>query len=187
MRDQLWVAATEHPFVLGVRDGTVPAASFDRWLVQDYLFVGDLLWFQARLLARAPRAGQTVLAGGCVAVVAELDWFTGMAGQRGLNLEQDRLPGTRQYREFMEELDSAAFPTAVTALWALEQVYLDAWTVAGSTAGTEYREYAEHWTTPDFTAYVAALHALATPEDQQNTVHRVLEREIGFWETALSI
>jgi len=35
--------------------GMLPAAAFDTWLAQDRRFVGDLLWFQARLLARAPR------------------------------------------------------------------------------------------------------------------------------------
>jgi thiaminase len=73
--DSLWSAATRHPFLEAVREGTTTDSAFDRWLVQDALFVGDLLTFQARLLARAPRAAQAVLAGGCVALVAELDWF----------------------------------------------------------------------------------------------------------------
>src|SRR6476646_11894272 len=75
VHDPLWTAATHHPFLEAVRDGTITDSAFDRWLVQDALFVADLLTFQARLLARAPRAAQPVLAGGCVALVAELDWF----------------------------------------------------------------------------------------------------------------
>ena len=55
----------------------LPDAAFDRWLGQDALFVGDLLTFQARLLARAPRPAQAVLAGGCVALVAELGLVRG--------------------------------------------------------------------------------------------------------------
>ena len=48
-----WRAATRHPFLDRVRDGSVTTAAFDTWLAQDSLFVGDLLWFQARLLARS--------------------------------------------------------------------------------------------------------------------------------------
>src|SRR3712207_9581992 len=66
-----WRAATRHPFLDAVRDGTVPVAAFDTWLVQAARFVADLLRFQARLLARAPRPAQAVLAGGLVALVDE--------------------------------------------------------------------------------------------------------------------
>jgi len=55
-------------------------------LGQDAVFVGDLLTFQARLLARAPRPAQGVLAGECVALVAELDWFEVQAARRGIDL-----------------------------------------------------------------------------------------------------
>ncbi|HEX7824364.1 MAG TPA: TenA family transcriptional regulator, partial [Mycobacterium sp.] len=79
MLDPLWSAATRHPFLDAVRDGTIADEAFDRWLAQDALFVADLLAFQARLLGRAPRHAQAVLAGGCVALVSELDWFEVMA------------------------------------------------------------------------------------------------------------
>jgi TENA/THI-4/PQQC family protein len=38
-----WQAATVHPFLAGVRDGSVPEDSFDRWLAQDYLYVQALV------------------------------------------------------------------------------------------------------------------------------------------------
>ncbi|PRC46097.1 TenA family transcriptional regulator, partial [Mycobacterium sp. ITM-2017-0098] len=53
MMDELWDAATRHRFLDAVRDGTIADQDFNRWLVQDALFVRDLLTFQARLLARA--------------------------------------------------------------------------------------------------------------------------------------
>ena len=92
--DRLWTAATRHPFLDAVREGTITDSAFDRWLGQDALFVGDLLTFQARLLARAPRPAQAVLAGGCVALVAELDWFEVQAARRGIDLGQPALPAT---------------------------------------------------------------------------------------------
>ncbi len=89
-----WARATRHPFLAAVRDGTLPDGAFDTWLVQDALFVADLLRFQARLLARAPRPAQAVLAGGLVSLVAELDWFEEQAAARGLDLHAAPLPAT---------------------------------------------------------------------------------------------
>jgi formylaminopyrimidine deformylase / aminopyrimidine aminohydrolase len=81
VHEPLWTAATHHPFLDAVREGTITEAAFDRWLAQDAMFVADLLTFQARLLARAPRPAQSTLAGGCVALVDELDWFDAQAAQ----------------------------------------------------------------------------------------------------------
>ncbi|MGH8776321.1 MAG: hypothetical protein ACRDWI_14550 [Jiangellaceae bacterium] len=76
---ELWERATRHPFLVGMRDGTLPRAAFDTWLAQDHRFVGYLLWFQARLLARAPRPAQHVLGTVAAALVDELGWFEELA------------------------------------------------------------------------------------------------------------
>ena len=49
---------------------------------------------------------------------------------------------------------------ALTALWVLERVYLEAWTgaVPGAPA---FREFVEHWTEPAFAGYVESLAAAA--------------------------
>ena len=49
-----WQAATVHPFLAGVRDGSLPEQSFDRWLAQDYLFAQALVRAQSRIAATAP-------------------------------------------------------------------------------------------------------------------------------------
>ncbi|SDF96167.1 thiaminase (transcriptional activator TenA) [Blastococcus aurantiacus] len=180
-----WDHATRHRFLLGVRDGTLPAGAFDTWLVQDHHYVGDLLRFQARLLARAPRAAQAVLAGGAVALVEELAWFEQLAGRRGLVLGAPRLPATAAYGELLERLDAADVPAALTGLWAIERVYLDAWTTAAPGA-QEYAGYVEHWTAPAFAGYVdglaAAADALGGRHD--DVVLEVLGAEVAFWDTA---
>ncbi|SEP13519.1 TenA family transcriptional regulator [Trujillonella endophytica] len=181
-----WERATRHPFLLGVRDGTLAPGAFDTWLVQDAHYVADLLTFQARLLARAPRAAQAVLAAGAVALVEELDWFAELAGRRGLDLTAPRLPATTAYGELLRRLDGADVPAALTALWAVERVYLDAWTAAAPGA-REYAEYVAHWTTPGFAAYVdglaAAADALGGRHD--DVVLAVLDAEVAFWDMAL--
>jgi thiaminase len=186
-----WRRATEHEFLDAVRDGTLPEAAFDRWLTQDYRFVALLLRFQARLLARSPRPAQAVLAGGVVALVDELAWFEQQAQARGLDLAVPELPATTTYVRLLERLDTVEFPVALTALWALERVYLDAWTHAAPGAPA-YREFVEHWTTPGFAAYVAGLERAADaaladipePAELDPCFREVVEAEVGFWDMA---
>jgi thiaminase len=183
--DSLWSAATRHPFLEAVREGTITDSAFDRWLVQDALFVGDLLTFQARLLARAPRTAQTVLASGCVALVAELDWFEDQAARRGMKLEQPALPATLAYRELLGRLDATPYEAAVTALWVIERVYLLAWAFAAS-ATSPFGEFIEHWSAPAFADYVDALGVLAIPDRHDTLVADVLAHEVAFWDMALA-
>lgn len=185
MLDDLWTAATRHPFLDAVRDGDISDAAFDRWLVQDALFVEDLLRFQARLLSRAPRAAQASLAGGCVALVEELDWFDAQARQRGIDPHQPALAATLAYRDLLERLDAAPYAAAVTALWALERVYLLAWRHAASPS-SPFAEFTDHWTDPGFADYVAGLEELASPDDHVDLVGDVLAHEVAFWDMALT-
>lgn len=186
MSDDLWQAATRHPFLLAVRDETISVAAFERWLVQAALYVADLLRFQARLLARAPRRAQQVLAEGCAGLVAELAWFEDQAAQRGISLEVPALPATRAYGQLLARLDAMPYEPAVTALWALEQVYLDAWTTARSSPSAPLAHFVEHWSAPAFREYVAGLAALAAPDAHAPLVDEVLAHEIAFWEMALA-
>lgn len=180
-----WERATHHPFLLGVRDGTLPAGAFGTWLVQDHHYVGDLLRFQARLLARAPRPAQAVLAAGAVALVEELAWFEELAASRGLALGTPRLAATVAYGELLDRLDTADVAAALTGLWAIERVYLDAWSAAAPGA-PEYATYVAHWTAPGFAGYVdglaAAADALGGRHD--DVVLEVLDAEVAFWDTA---
>lgn len=184
MLDELWSAATRHPFLDAVREGTITDAAFDRWLLQDAVFVADLLTFQARLLARSPRSAQSVIAGGCVALVEELDWFEVHTARRGIDPDPPALPATLAYRDLLQRLDSAPYAAAVTALWVLERVYLLAWTTAIS-AGSPFKEFIEHWTDPGFAAYVDALGELAT-DGHDDLVADVLAHEVAFWDMALT-
>ncbi|WP_091158204.1 TenA family transcriptional regulator [Geodermatophilus africanus] len=182
-----WRAATRHPFLDAVRDGTVPAAAFDTWLVQDARFVSDLLAFQARLLARAPRPAQAVLAGGLVALVDELSWFEEQAAVRGLDLDAAVLPVTAAYAGLLGRLDATDVGTALTALWTIERTYLDAWSAARPGA-PEYRGFVEHWTQPGFAGYVAGLEAAADgvpAADADAVFTEVVAAEVAFWDMAV--
>ncbi|NEK60091.1 TenA family transcriptional regulator [Geodermatophilus sabuli] len=180
---EAWRRATRHPFLDGVRDGTTTAAAFDTWLVQDARFVADLLRFQARLLARAPRPAQAVLAGGAVALVEELAWFEERAAVRGLDLGAPALPATTAYTALLDRLDAADVPTALTALWTIERTYLDAWSGARPGAPA-FREFVEHWTVPGFAGYVAGLETAADAAGGADDAVflEVVAAETAFWD-----
>ena len=180
-----WRAATLHPFLLGVHHGDLAEGVFAAWLQQDHLFVGDLLGFQARLLAKAPRSGQKILATGLVALEAELTWFEENAIRDGVVLSRSRNPVTDAYRTELDQLLMKPFEVGVTGLWALELAYLQAW--RGSAPGAfEYREYVEHWTAPGFADYVAGLeqHAIDSPAAEAAWL-RIVRLERKFWDMAM--
>jgi formylaminopyrimidine deformylase / aminopyrimidine aminohydrolase len=181
-----WQAATRHRFLDGVRDGTLAQSAFERWLQQDWLFVVDLLRFQARLLARAPRSDQAVLAGGLVALEAELTWFE----RHGWHPNAVPLPTTLAYRACLEELDNAPYEPAIVALWAIERAYLDAWRSA-QPATARYQEFVDHWTVPAFRAYVMGLQTAAdsalercASEPAEHAFQRIATLERAFWDMA---
>lgn len=183
-----WSPATHHPLLVAVREGGLAPAAFDTWLAQDYQFVAALLGFQARLLGRAPRYAQAVLADGVVGLVAELSWFEQLAAQRDIDLTVAPLPATITYGQLLDELDNAEFQLAFAMLWAIERTYLDAWSFAAPGAPA-YRAIVEHWTTPEFAAYVEALAVAAThahPDEAavDHYLHRVIAAEIAFWDMA---
>jgi thiaminase/transcriptional activator TenA len=186
-----WRAATAHPFLEGVRTGSLSPGAFATWLAQDRLFVEDLLRFQAALLARSPRFAQAVLAGGLVALESELTWFEEQASTRRLDLTNDRHPTTAAYQGHMLALGGAPFAAALVSLWALERAYLDAWSSARPGAAA-YREFVDHWTVPEFATYVdglasAADRALADEPSVDVTAAflETLRLERAFWDMSI--
>jgi formylaminopyrimidine deformylase / aminopyrimidine aminohydrolase len=187
-----WRAATRHAFLDGVRDGTLPDAVFSAWLVQDYLFVNDVLVFQRRLATRTQLA---VVAGGVVALEDELRWFEHHAGERGLHLDAARTPTAEAYRVLLEALETSAEPVAIVGLWAIERAYYDAWRSAIGGA-PRYREFVDHWSVPEFGVYVDGLAragdealSAATPDEQAEAVATFLlvaQLEAEFWQMTWS-
>lgn len=193
--ESLWRGATEHPYLDGVRKGTLPDGAFEEWLVQDYLFVLSGLVFQSRLAPRAPRRDQSLVIGGLAALENELGWFEEKAKERNLSLEDaDKHPINKAYGDLFISLEDRSYPANITALWAVEEAYLAAWTNA-SPGAAEYREFVEHWTTPEFAEYVGALKeaadsalAVATESEKSQAEDSFLEvarLERGFWGIAV--
>lgn len=181
---QEWAGATVHAFLDGIRSGTVPPHAFNRWLVQDYLFVRDLLVFQSELRAKTPSPAEPVLTAGIDALDAELTWFVAQATERGISLEASRLPATDAYRLAMGRWLGGGSGPALTALWALERAYLDAWRGARPGAPA-YRSFVEHWTQSEFASYVDGLAAVADESPQAEAAFlEVCKLERAFWDMA---
>jgi formylaminopyrimidine deformylase / aminopyrimidine aminohydrolase len=179
----VWQEAIRHPFLEAVSEGSFPAGAFEAWLAQDYLFVGEALVFQARLLARAPRPAQAVLAGGLVAIEAELGWFEEQAERLGLALDAPLHPTTGVYRDLLVGLEGEPYPAAITALWAIERAYLEAWRSAAP-GHPEYRQFVEHWTTPEFAGYVTGLEKAADDALRESGEQERERAEAAFLEVA---
>lgn len=185
-----WETATRHPFLEAVGNGTT--RTFGVWLAQDALYVAALVAFQARLVARAPRSAQGVLATGVVGLLAELDWFDVQAASLAVPLDVPPMRATRDYQTLLSQLDQEPYPQAVVGLWVLERVYLEAWRYAGSCgAAGPYAAAVAHWTEPAFATYVAELEVLAEAACAQETDERVREvmdtvlaHEVAFWDMA---
>jgi len=133
---------------------------------------------------------QEALAGGLVALVAELGWFERQAEQRGLDLSVPWGPATAAYRDFLDELERGPSDVALLALWALERAYLDAWRSAAP-GHPAYREFVTRWTSPEFAGYVAALaaaeEALVPGREQaaEAAFLGVARHEQDFWATGV--
>ena len=187
-----WSSATRHEFLAAVGAGIDGSAeAFARWMAQDVVFVRDLIAFQSRLVARAPRSAQRVLAEGVVGLLAELDWFDEQADVLGIDLDADPLPVTLDYRRLLQRLDTQPCPIAMVGLWTLERVYLEAWRYAGGAGSGPFAAAVEHWTDPGFAEYVARLEQAAdassadAPIDQVlDTVREILTLECAFWDMA---
>jgi formylaminopyrimidine deformylase / aminopyrimidine aminohydrolase len=189
---ELWERGTRARFLDGIADGSLPREAFDRWLVQDYLFVRDLTRFASILAARAGRDAQRVIIGGLGALNDELDWFERHAAERGLSLKAERLPVCRRYGDY---LMASAYTRPVEVLLAMffgvEVAYCVGWgrlrPAAGAPQGP-YAEFIDRWTHPAFAEYVKELEKLADGaehEEQQTEFDRVMEYEGEFWEMTL--
>ncbi|MHC4934394.1 MAG: thiaminase II/PqqC family protein, partial [Planctomycetota bacterium] len=93
----LWEGATRAPFLDGVGNSSLPKEAFERWLVQDFLFVQGLTSFASIVAARAPREAQRVAIQGLTALNDELDWFEGHLGDRKLDAGAAHDPVCRRY------------------------------------------------------------------------------------------
>lgn len=179
----LWYDATHAPFLAAAAEGALPAAAFQRWLAQDYLFAKGLTAFQAIVVAKVPRECHKPVIAGLAALDAEMDWFESHAGRLGLDLHGAPHPACRSYIDFlMRAAYTLPYPVLLAILYGVEVSYLEAWSLLPPQG--PYQEFIERWSNPAFRQYVAALDRLVDQYPHagaQEPFNRVLEHERDFW------
>lgn len=157
---RVWKSAVVHPFLDDCAGGTIKKEAFNRWLVQDRLFVIEFTRFAGLLLRRCPDEHMDLLLGGLAALRDELQWFKIKGEERKLKLEVPLLSAGSAYVAFMRSLYDEPYAVQATAFWAIERAYNEAWKKTGPMR-PPYNEFADRWGNDGFTAYVdqLAVHA----------------------------
>ena len=190
-----WERAVVHPFLDQCADGTIDPRAFNRWLVQDRLFVLEFTRFAARLVQTCPVAHLDTLLGGMGALKDELLWFEAKADERGLTLDVRPLQACSDYCAFMRGLYKAPYPVQAVGFWAIERAYNEAWQRPGPMPAP-YDEFADRWGNPGFSAYVEQLtaqadEALAATNETERRPAEVIFLDIAglesrFWQMAFA-
>jgi formylaminopyrimidine deformylase / aminopyrimidine aminohydrolase len=181
---QMWRAGTTGEFLSAIRENRLPQDAFERWLVQDYLFVQGLTQFMALLISKTPRPAQKTLICGLVAFDSELDWFESHLSQRQLDLQAAPHKTCKRYVDYLIQIGhTESFEILLAAIYGVEVSYLCAWNALNATG--PYAEFITRWTTPEFASYVRELLDLcdAHPHvEQQRVFDEVMRHERDFWQ-----
>ncbi|TFY54251.1 hypothetical protein EVG20_g9785 [Dentipellis fragilis] len=211
-------AATEHAFLRSAGDGTLPPTRFALWLAQDRLYAAHAYpRFIGRLISAIPYSGTHVPGSPDEAqnqqilrvlvyclqnVVREVGFFDDASKELGLDVHGWReRKETRDYTAEMARISTeGSLFDGLVFLWAMEQVYLDAWKFVNSTlretkAPETYfaRSFAANWTNAEFVTFVNDLADLVNrfgvQKGSESWVRaeqiwaRVVELEEAFWPT----
>lgn len=187
-----------HPFLLQTADGTIPDASFLRWLEQDYLWVLEFERFLSVLAGRAPKQFRRRLAEAVVDFHSEVALFEELAAETGANLFDAPMTfSCHAYRCFLQAAAHVyPFEEAMALCYASEYAYMDAWTqvkLAQKGPG-RWQAFIDRWSDPayrEWVAYIASVldalgagAAAATQSRMIETFQTGLFYEIRFWDMA---
>jgi len=185
-------ACLEHPFVRGLRDGSLPAEVFGRYVAQDVYYLEA--FFRAYALAAARCEGRHSAAvafhrlmGG---VLQELEMHAGHAASLGLDLSAVRPhPATRAYVDLLLEVawkrglgPTIAVMTPCMRLYA----FLGRELAAHLWPGHPYREWIETYSGPEAEELAGALEGLLDElAEDAPEIHRLYRRamecELAFF------
>lgn len=196
----LWDRMLSHRFLVQTRDGTIPEATFARWMRQDYRFVEAAIPFVAALIPKAPRTHWEPLAGVIGALEKELKLFEERAAAVGVQL-RGAPPAfvNHAYIQFLLATAAhASYAEAYTVLYTAEKAYHDSWRVvrAGLAPTSPWQPFVENWAGDAFAQYVAYLEgeldalAAAAGSAERARMAELFEvttrYEIAFWEMAVT-
>ena len=86
---EIWQAYNEHPFVLGIQNGTLPEEKFRFYIIQDYLYLEDFVKTLAVGVAKAKNLKTINLFAKYISVInGELDVHNGYLTKLGVTQEE---------------------------------------------------------------------------------------------------
>ncbi|XAR49687.1 hypothetical protein NMG60_11032957 [Bertholletia excelsa] len=198
----VYTAATRHPFIHRIRDGTVDPSSIKRWLGQDYGFVRVFVPFVANVLVKAWKesddgSDMEVILGGMAYLNDELAWCKEEALKWEVSLSDTvRHSVNLRHCRFLESLMSQEidYTVAITAFWAIEAVYHESFAHCleeDSKTPDELKGTCERWGSDAFGQYCHSLREIVdrrlekAPADVVSKAEvillHVLEHEVEFW------
>jgi thiaminase/transcriptional activator TenA len=208
--DELWDSIThihkailDHPFLLGLTDGTLPDAAFRHYVLQDAHYLIDYARALAVIAGRAPDADSLVqFAQDAVgAILAERGLHAGFIGDFGLTTAEAAavpvLPTTRAYTSYvLSVVHQGSFADAVAAVLPCYWIYarVGAQLLQASSPNPLYARWIEAYGGPEFQAVVANVLALVdrlgpelTAADRDRFTEHVVTTsryEWMFWDAA---
>jgi thiaminase/transcriptional activator TenA len=184
-----WQRILDHPFVSRTSAGSLPKATFDRWIAEDYFFVLSFRRYLETLSSVAPDdEARKVLAGGSAALIPELALFEQAAAERGVDLTVEPSLLNLGYSSYLFASVQEGWAVGITVLYAVEKAYYDAWASVRDTtdAATQYAGFIANWSSPEFAAYVEELGGLVDREELTPELTRAFDRvvrfELAFWD-----
>jgi thiaminase len=178
-------AATQHDFLTAAGTLSLSPARLALWLCQDLIYAAHAYpRFIGLLISKIPFDGPAVeeqlnretlaLLAICLeGIIREVTFFEGVAKEWNLDINswQER-KATRDYTAEMARVASVgSLEEGLVFLWAMEQIYLDAWKYVKSLlppqsdleddTANAIRQLTNNWTTPEFEEFVQKVEALA--------------------------
>jgi thiaminase (transcriptional activator TenA) len=86
-----WRAYTQHPFTDGLADGSLPAAAFRHYLVQDYLFLIEMARTYALAIYKAPSLADMRDAAAAISAIVDVEMNLHVSLCAGWGLSRDDL------------------------------------------------------------------------------------------------
>ncbi|KAJ7151614.1 heme oxygenase-like protein, partial [Mycena filopes] len=210
--------AINHPFLRAAGDGTLNKSLLALWLSQDRIyaaqayprFIGSLIAAIPFDKSASPHSDKEIqnrlilktLTFALENIVKEAGFFVDTAEKHGFDLWMwKERKGTRDYVAEMDSIASGKnVEEGLVFLWAMEQVYLDAWSFvrkelqerSSQPEGKQFASdasvsaFVDNWTSPEFVKFVDDLARLASATDVgfqrgREIWERVVELEKEFW------
>ncbi len=201
---ELWKAATAHPFIDELGDGSLPADKFRRYFLQDYVFVNDLVKMVGIAVSKAPDLPLARPLEDFLHAILGAEDALFIDAFKTLNIPEsdyrsvEPLPTTAAFGNFLVRLAyEGSFSEICCALYVTEGVYLD-WgerlrkasadpAANGSELGEFYQDWIDLHTDEVLGEIVRFLGGVVDGAESSETaaLTRVFERalryEIAFW------